>query len=404
MAKRIAINGFGRIGRLTLRRLLKDKSVEVVAINDLTDNATLAHLFKYDSAQGTFDGKVVATAKHIQIGKKKIVALTQRDPSKLPWKRLKIDMVLECTGRFRNKEKAGMHLKAGAKKVLLSAPAKGSGIATVVLGVNDHEVDFSGKLFSNASCTTNCLAPLVKLIDENWGFGQASMTTTHAYTADQRIQDAPHKDLRRGRAAAFNIVPTSTGAASAVAKVYPSVKGKMSAMALRVPVITGSLVELNVQINKPTTAEAVNKKFAAAAKRKLKGVVQYETAPLVSSDIISNPHSSVFDSSLTSVKGQLLKVVAWYDNEAGYSARLADMAAMIANYKPSKTKKVTKRSPSMNGSTKKVTAKKRSTKKVATKKSVGRTVSAKKPVARAKKVGVKTTAGRRPISRKILTK
>ncbi len=336
MAKRIAINGFGRIGRLTLRKLLKSKDVEVVAINDLTDNNTLAHLFKYDSAQGTHPAKVVATDKYIQIGNKKIVALTQRDPSQLPWKKLKIDVVLECTGLFRTMDKAGMHLTAGAKKVVISAPAKDDGIQTIVLGVNDSELDASNKIFSNASCTTNCLAPLVKVIDENWGFEQASMTTTHAYTSDQRIQDAPHSDLRRARAAAFNMVPTTTGAASAVGKVYPSVKGKMFAMAIRVPVITGSLVELNVIVDKEVTVEEVNKKFEVASRRKLKGVLEYADVPLVSSDIVGNPHSSIFDSQLTQVAGKMIKVVSWYDNEAGYSARLADMCRKVANLGPVK--------------------------------------------------------------------
>ena len=370
MAKRIAINGFGRIGRLTLRLLLNDKSVEVVAINDLTDNKTLAHLLKYDSAHGPFAGKVSATDKYLQIGRKKIAALTERDPSKLPWKKMKIDLVLECTGVFRTSEKAGMHLKAGAKKVLLSAPGKSSDIETIVMGVNDKEADYSKKIFSNASCTTNCLAPLVKLIDENYGFTQASMTTTHAYTAGQRLQDAPHKDLRRGRAAAFNIVPTSTGAASAVAKVYPSVKGKMSAMAIRVPVITGSLVELNVLIEKKTTASAVNKKFAAAAKGYLKGILQYQTDPIVSSDIVGNLYSSIFDSLLTEVNGQILKVVSWYDNEAGYSARLAELAARIANHKARKTRKTPVKS------SKKSTVK--STAKKSTKRPITRRIRTKK--------------------------
>jgi len=343
-AKRIAINGFGRIGRLTFRALMKSRNVEVVAINDLTDNATLAHLLKYDSAQGQLSDKVSSTDSHIIVGRKKIAALTERNPSNLPWKKMKIDLVLECTGIFRTEESAGLHVKAGAKKVIISAPAKGGDVQTVVLGVNDHEVNYRKKIFSNASCTTNCLAPVVKLINDNFGLVQGSMTTTHAYTSDQRIQDAPHSDLRRARAAAFNIVPTSTGAATAVSKVYPAVEGKLSAMALRVPVITGSLIELNVLIEKKTTADAVNRKFASAAKGAMKGILQYETAPIVSSDIVGNPYSSIFDSQLTEVNGQLLKVVSWYDNEAGYSARLAGLAIKIATHKPSKksaTKKTT---------------------------------------------------------------
>jgi len=335
--KRIAINGFGRIGRLTLRNLLKTRGIEVVAINDLTDNNTLAHLFKYDSAQGTYEGKVSADDKHITIGRNKIVALTERDPSKLPWKKLKVDVVLECTGIFRTKEKAGLHLKAGAKKVVLSAPAKSEGIQTIVLGVNDEELDIKNNIFSNASCTTNCLAPVAKLIVDNYGIEFGTITTTHAFTSDQRIQDAPHSDLRRARAATVNIVPTSTGAASAVGKVVPAVAGKLGAMAFRVPVITGSLIELNVVTTKEVTVEKVNALFKRASRGKMKGVLQYVDAPIVSSDIIGNPYSSIFDSQLTSLSGRLLKVVSWYDNEAGYSARLADLTNKIA--KASGTKK-----------------------------------------------------------------
>lgn len=339
MAKRIAINGFGRIGRLTLRNLLKNKDVEVVAINDLTDNATLAHLFKYDSAQGTYPGKVVASDNHILIGNKKILTISERNPANLPWKKLKIDLVLECTGIFRKAETAGMHIEAGAKRVVISAPGSGPGIQTIVLGVNDDKIDANQTIFSNASCTTNCLAPLVKVIDENWGFIQGNTTTTHAYTADQNIQDAPHSDLRRARAAAFNIVPTSTGAASAVGKVYPKVKGKLSAMAVRVPVITGSLIELNIMVEKETTVENINKKFRSAANGKMKGIVEYSEAPLVSSDIIGNPASAVFDSQLTETSGNMIKIVGWYDNEAGYSARLADLAVKISKLStPKKTK------------------------------------------------------------------
>ncbi|MEM1321283.1 MAG: type I glyceraldehyde-3-phosphate dehydrogenase [Bacteroidota bacterium] len=330
MAKKIAINGFGRIGRLTLRQLLQNDTVEVVAINDLTDNATLAHLFKYDSAQGAFGGTVEASDDFIIIDGQKIHSYTQRNPADLPWKDLGVDVVLECTGVFRTSEKAGLHLQAGAKKVVLSAPAKSDDIQTIVLGVNDNELDGSNDIFSNASCTTNCLAPVAKIIDENWGFVQASMTTIHAYTADQRIQDAPHSDLRRARAAAFNIVPTSTGAASAVGKVYPAVKGKMFAMAVRVPVITGSMIELNVVVEKDVTVEAVNAAFKAQSEGDMKGILEFATDPLVSSDIVGNPHSSIFDSQLTKVDGKMIKVVSWYDNEAGYSARLADLCARLA--------------------------------------------------------------------------
>lgn len=327
--KRIAINGFGRIGRLTFRNLLKERNVEVVAVNDLTDNATLAHLLKYDSAHGILDAKVSADENSIKVNRTNIVALSERDPSKLPWKKLKIDLVLECTGIFRTKETMNLHMKAGAKKVLLSAPGKGAGIQTIVLGVNDHELNKKSKYVSNASCTTNCLAPMMKIIDENWGLVTGTMTTTHAYTADQRIQDAPHKDLRRGRAAAYNIVPTTTGAADAVGLVLPEMKGKLFAMAVRVPVITGSLVELTVETAKDVSVEKVNATFKRYANKKMKGVLEYSEVPLVSSDIVRNQHSCIFDSKLTAKKGNLIKVVAWYDNEAGYSARLADMAKMV---------------------------------------------------------------------------
>ncbi len=330
MAKKIAINGFGRIGRLTLRNLLKNKNVEVVAINDLTDNATLAHLFKYDSAQGSYPGKVSSSDNHITIGNKKIISLSERNPANLPWKKLKVDLVLECTGIFRTSQSAGLHLEAGAKRVLISAPGSGSDIQTIVMGVNDDQIDFNQTIFSNASCTTNCLAPVVKIIDENWGFVQGTMTTTHAYTSDQNIQDAPHKDLRRARAAAFNIVPTSTGAANALAIVYPNVKDKIWAMAVRVPVITGSLIELNAVVKKEVSIKDINKKFKSAAKGKMKGILEYSEAPLVSSDIIGNPSSSVFDSLLTGADGNLITVISWYDNEAGYSARLSDMAVKLA--------------------------------------------------------------------------
>ncbi len=326
MAKtRIAINGFGRIGRLTLRNLLEDRRVEVVAINDLTDNHTLAHLFKYDSAQGAFDGKVSATDDFLTIGRKKILATAIKDPSKLPWKKNKVDIVLECTGVFRHKDKAALHLKAGAKKVIISAPGKGD-VKTIVLGVNDGEIKKSDKIISNASCTTNCLAPLVKIIKNTWGLDQGTMTTIHGYTGDQRIQDAPHSDLRRARAAAQNIIPTSTGAAVAVTKVIEGIEGKLFAMAVRVPVITGSLVELNVLVNKDITVEKVNKVFKKYASKDLKGVLQYVEDPIVSSDIIGNNHSSIFDSGLTKVNGRFLKVVSWYDNEAGFSKRLAELA------------------------------------------------------------------------------
>ena len=331
MAKKIAINGFGRIGRLTFRNLLKNSNVEVVAINDLTDNATLAHLLKYDSAHGAFEGTVSSTDDSIIVNGKAIKAYSQRNPEDLPWGELEVDLVLECTGHFRTKEKASLHLKAGAKDVLMSAPAKSGDVQTIVLGVNHDELDRRKNVFSNASCTTNCFSPVAKILQDNWGIEFGSMTTVHSYTADQRIQDAPHSDLRRARAAAYNIVPTTTGAASATGLVVPSVQGKFTAIAVRVPTITGSLVEVNVQLEKEATVEEINATFKKYAEGEMKGYLQYSEDPLVSSDIVRNPHSSIFDSLMTTAKGRFVKVVSWYDNEAGYSARMADLADMILN-------------------------------------------------------------------------
>lgn len=330
MPTRVAINGFGRIGRLTFRNLFGRRGIDVVAINDLTDNATLAHLLKFDSAHGKFNHRISSTKKNIIVDGNRIAASSERDPSKLPWKELKIDVVLECTGIFRTEESAGMHIDAGAKKVVLSAPAKSDGITTIVLGVNTKDASKRKKIFSNASCTTNCLAPVLKIIDKNFGFVQGALTTTHAYTSDQRIQDAPHSDLRRARAAAYNIIPTTTGAANAVGKVYPPVKGKLFAIAVRVPVITGSMIEVNCIVKKSVSIDQVNDAFKKAAKSKeYKGIVEFSTDPLVSSDIVGNQHSAIFDSKMTNVMGKMVKVVAWYDNEAGYSARLADLVSRM---------------------------------------------------------------------------
>ena len=330
MTKRIAINGFGRIGRLTLRNLLERTDVEVVAVNDLTDNDVLAHLFKFDSSHGTYPATVTSNASTIQIGDKKIQVFSERNPADLPWADLGIDVVLECTGIFTTTEKAGAHIEAGARKVVISAPGKSDDIQTVVLGVNDADLDPNGTIYSNASCTTNCLAPIVKILDEVAGIESGNMTTIHAYTADQNIQDAPHRDLRRARAAAINIVPTSTGAASAVAKVYPSVKGKIIAMAVRVPVITGSMIELTVNVKNTIDTDALNAAFREAADGHYKGIIDYSTDELVSTDIMGSRYSSIFDSKLTRTFGNLVKIVAWYDNEAGYSARLSDMCALVA--------------------------------------------------------------------------
>lgn len=328
MAKRIAINGFGRIGRLTLRNLVNNPAVEVVAINDLTDARTLAQLFKFDSSQGKFNGTVSVEGDKIVINGKAIQTYAQKDPAQLPWKDLQIDVVLECTGIFLSREKANSHIVAGAKKVILSAPPKDKDIPTIVRGINEHILEGSNEvIISNASCTTNCLAPLVKIINDNWGIEKGFMSTIHAYTSDQRIQDAPHSDWRRARTAAVNIIPTSTGAAKALSAVIPEIGNRISASSLRVPVASGSVVELVCLLQKGTTLEEVNAKFKEAANGFLTGVLEYSEDELVSSDIVGNPYSSIFDSKLTQLHDGLLKVTSWYDNEAGYSARLAEMAA-----------------------------------------------------------------------------
>ena len=330
---KVAINGFGRIGRLATRRFLEKEGIDVVAINDLTDNETLAHLFKYDTAQGAYNGEVKADDDYIYIDGEKIHAFTEKDPKQLPWEKLGVDVVLESTGVFRTREKAGMHIEAGAKKVVISAPAKGGDVKTIVLGVNDEsELTGDDDILSNASCTTNCLAPMVKILDDNFGIETGMMTTIHAYTADQNIQDAPHSDLRRARAAAENIVPTSTGAAIAVTKVLPHLDGKLDGMAMRVPTITGSITDFTCNLKQSTSVEEINKLFKEAANGDLKGILEYNEDPIVSSDIVGNTHSCIFDAPLTMVMdGTSVKVVGWYDNEMGYSSRLADLMEKVAN-------------------------------------------------------------------------
>jgi glyceraldehyde 3-phosphate dehydrogenase len=328
MAKRIAINGFGRIGRLTFRNLIQMEGIEVVAINDLTDNATLAHLLKYDSVHGKFPGTVSADENFLYVNNKKIHAIAERDPKALPWKDMGIDIVIESTGRFTDRETAGLHLSAGAKKVIISAPAKGD-IPTIVLGVNDEVIHADHNIYSNASCTTNCLAPMVKVLDDAFGVESGFMTTIHAYTADQRIQDSPHEDLRRARAAAISIVPTSTGAAKAVGLVLPHLKGKLNGNAMRVPVPDGSVTDFTATLKKTATVEEINAAFKAASETYLKGILEYCEEPIVSSDILGNPHSCIYDVDLTMVQGNTAKIVGWYDNEAGYSARLAQLADRI---------------------------------------------------------------------------
>ncbi len=325
---RVAINGFGRIGRLTFKTLLNKANVEVVAINDLTDTKTLAHLLKYDSVHGKFPGTVTADDDSITVNGNTIKITAEKEPKNLPWKALNVDVVLESTGRFVDAESAGGHLTAGAKKVVISAPAKGD-IRTIVLGVNDDELKDDDKIISNASCTTNCLAPMAKLLDDNFGIEKGYISTVHAYTADQNLQDAPHKDLRRARAAAYSIVPTSTGAAKAVGLVLPHLKGKLDGIAMRVPIPNGSLTDLTVVVKKEASRDAINAVMKEAAEGSMKGILEYNTDPIVSIDIIGNPHSCIFDSELTSANGTLVKVVGWYDNEAGYSNRAADLIARI---------------------------------------------------------------------------
>jgi glyceraldehyde 3-phosphate dehydrogenase len=325
---KVGINGFGRIGRLVVRALLSNDKVEIVKINDLTDNKTLAHLFKYDSVHGKFDGTVTSDEQFLYINDQKIICSAEKDPALLAWGQAGVDIVVECTGRFTEREKANLHLQAGAKKVIISAPAKGED-ATVVLGVNDEILKADMQVISNASCTTNCLAPMAKVLDDNWGIENGYMTTIHAYTADQNLQDAPHKDLRRARAAAYSIVPTSTGAAKAVGIVLPHLKGKLDGAAMRVPIPDGSLTDLTVVLKKPATKEEINAAMKAAAEGPMKGILEYCTDPIVSIDIVRNPHSCIFDALSTSSMGTLVKVVGWYDNEWGYSCRVADLVLKV---------------------------------------------------------------------------
>ncbi len=325
---KVAINGFGRIGRRAFKFLFNNPNVDVVAINDLTDNKTLAHLLKYDSIHGKFNGTVSYDDQFLIINGKKIHALAERDPAKLPWADLGVDVVLESTGFFTDKDKAMAHITAGARKVVISAPGTGD-IKTIVLGVNDSILDGSEQVMSNASCTTNCLAPMVKVLDEAFGIEHGFMTTIHAYTSDQNLQDAPHKDLRRARAAAYSIVPTSTGAAKAVGLVLPHLKGKLNGNAMRVPIPDGSVTDFTCVVRKNATVEEINAAFKAASETSLKGILEYNVDPIVSIDIVGNMHSCIFDSELTMVIGNTIKVVGWYDNETGYSARVADLIAKI---------------------------------------------------------------------------
>ncbi len=327
MKTKVAINGFGRIGRLVFRNLISKTDIEVVAINDLTDTKTLAHLLKYDSAHGQLGLPVEHTETSIIVAGYEMKVTSERDPVNLPWKDLEVDIVIECTGIFTDRAGLGKHIEAGAKKVILSAPASGD-IKTIVVGVNDDILTPEDTIISNASCTTNCLAPMVKVLDDNFGVVKGFMTTVHAYTGDQKLQDAPHKDLRRSRAAAFSIIPTSTGAAKAVGKVLPNMVGKLDGMAMRVPVLTGSATDLTVELKSQPTAEEINLAMKNAVVN-MKGALRYTEDPIVSADIIGDPHGCIFDSLLTSTNGNLVKIMGWYDNEAGYSARLVALLDLI---------------------------------------------------------------------------
>ena len=332
MTTRVGINGFGRIGRNFFRAAIEQGAdLEVVAVNDLTDNKTLAHLLKYDSITGRFNGEVSYDDEGIIVDGKHIKVLAQRDPADLPWGELGVEVVVESTGFFTDGEKAAAHIAAGAKKVVISAPAKNVD-GTFVMGVNDGDYDpATMNIISNASCTTNCLAPLAKVLHENFGIERGIMTTIHSYTGDQRVLDAPHKDLRRARAAALNMIPTKTGAAQAVALVLPELKGKFDGLAVRVPTPTGSLTDLTFVASKEVSVEAIQAAVKAAAEGELKGVLEYTEDPIVSTDIVGNPHTSIFDATETKVIGNLVKVLSWYDNEWGYSNALVRLTALIGS-------------------------------------------------------------------------
>tara|TARA_B110000003_G_scaffold45933_3_gene43942 strand:+ start:20215 stop:21201 length:987 start_codon:yes stop_codon:yes gene_type:complete len=327
--KRIAINGFGRIGRLAFRQFMSRPQFEVVSINDLTDVDTLAHLLKYDSIHGAYPGEVSVVNGNLMVQGKEIQITAERNPSDLPWGKQSIDIVVESTGVFADAEKASAHLTAGAGKVIISAPAKGD-LKTVVLGVNDNILSADDRIVSNASCTTNCLAPMAKVLNDTFGMETGFITTIHAYTADQRLQDAPHRDLRRARAAALSMIPTSTGAAKAVGLVLPELAGKLDGMAVRVPTPTGSVTDLTATLSRETTAEEVNAALKAAAEGPMKGFLQYCEDPIVSVDIVGNPHSCILDAALTKCSGNLVKLFGWYDNEAGYATRVVDLAERLA--------------------------------------------------------------------------
>ena len=332
MAIKVGINGFGRIGRNIMRAAMAHDDIDIVAVNDLTDAATLAHLLKYDSILGNLNADISAKGDRITVDGDEFQVLAQKDPGALPWKDLGVDIVFEATGRFTKREDAAKHVQAGAKRVVITAPAKGPDV-TVLMGVNHETYDpAKHQIVSNASCTTNCLAPVAKVLDETFGLQRGWMTTVHSYTNDQQLLDLPHKDLRRARAAALSIIPTTTGAATAVGEVLPQLKGKLDGISVRVPTPNVSLVDLNAVVSKPATAESVNAAFEAAAAGPLKGIMQVVTAPLVSIDFRGNPHSAIVDAPYTKVMGQdFVKVLAWYDNEWGYSSRCVDLLRYMAS-------------------------------------------------------------------------
>ena len=331
MGIKVGINGFGRIGRNIMRAAMAHRDIDIVAVNDLTDAATLAHLLKYDSILGNLDADITAAGDRITVNKDEFQVLAQKDPAALPWKALGVDVVFEGTGRFTNRDDAAKHIAAGAKRVIITAPGKKPDL-TLVMGVNHTAYDpAKHQIISNASCTTNCLAPVAKVLHESFGIVKGWMTTIHAYTNDQNLLDLPHKDLRRARAAALSIIPTTTGAAAAVGEVMPEIKGRLDGIAMRVPTPNVSVVDLNVIVSKQTSAEAVNAAFKAAADGPLKGIIEYVTAPLVSIDFRGNPHSAMFDVAYTKVmSGDFVKVLAWYDNEWGYSSRCVDLLRYMA--------------------------------------------------------------------------
>lgn len=322
---RVAINGFGRIGRVFLRNALLNPSIEIVAINDITDNTTLAHLFKYDSIHRGFKGSVLSTQEGLLIDGKLILTFAEKDPSALPWAKLGVDIVIESTGKFLTRDKANLHLQAGAKKVILSAPPNDKDIPTIVLGVNDFILKENHAIISNASCTTNNVAPMVKVLDDLGGIEDGYITTVHSYTGDQNLHDAPHRDLRRARAAAVSMIPTTTGAAKAITSIFPHLDGKLGGAGIRVPVPNGSLTDFTCLLKKEVSVEEINTAFKYAAENSLKGILEYTEDPIVSIDIQENPHSCIFDAQLTSIVGKLVKVVGWYDNEWGYSNRLVEL-------------------------------------------------------------------------------